>query len=409
MSFDAPDEGWPAGAPSDPARMLANLRDLANLTATDRGAQRVAWTDTWAQARRLLRSRLAELPVEVEIDEAGNLWARLVGASSRELVIGSHLDSVPDGGWLDGCLGVFAALEVLCALAVGPQPPISVSLVDWADEEGACFGLSLMGSSAATGRLEGDLLRTLSDADGVTAVQALAAHGVDVDVDVDRMPDAAQRLERACAYLELHVEQGPVLESRGLALGVVTGTLGAERWSVRFVGQAAHAGATPMDRRRDALASAARLVLEVRRLARLHGGVGTVGSIRSEPGIPTAVAGVAMAAVDQRHTDPESLAAARVSAERASRAIAAEEGVEVTWSPLFRIAPVAFNQDLIEASAAIVTALQGAEVRLPSGPLHDAANLASAGFRRPCSSFVASRGSRTHARRTLTRRTWRSR
>ena len=376
MSFDAPDEGWPAGAPSDPARMLANLRDLANLTATDRGAQRVAWTDTWAQARRLLRSRLAELPVEVEIDEAGNLWARLVGASSRELVIGSHLDSVPDGGWLDGCLGVFAALEVLCALAVGPQPPISVSLVDWADEEGACFGLSLMGSSAATGRLEGDLLRTLSDADGVTAVQALAAHGV----DVDRMPDAAQRLERACAYLELHVEQGPVLESRGLALGVVTGTLGAERWSVRFVGQAAHAGATPMDRRRDALASAARLVLEVRRLARLHGGVGTVGSIRSEPGIPTAVAGVAMAAVDQRHTDPEALAAARVSAERASRAIAAEEGVEVTWSPLFRIAPVAFNQDLIEASAAIVTALQGAEVRLPSGPLHDAANLASAGI-----------------------------
>src|ERR1019366_1234707 len=98
VSFDAPDEGWPAGAPSDPARMLANLRDLAKLTATDRGAQRVAWTDTWAQARRLLRSRLAELPVEVEIDEAGNLWARLVGASSRELVIGSHLDSVPDGG-----------------------------------------------------------------------------------------------------------------------------------------------------------------------------------------------------------------------------------------------------------------------------------------------------------------------
>jgi hydantoinase/carbamoylase family amidase len=355
--------------------MIADLRALATLTATEHGAQRVAWTETWAQARRFLRARLAELPTRVEIDEAGNLWATLEGASPHQLIIGSHIDSVPNGGWLDGCLGVFAALEVLRGVAGGPQPPISISLVDWADEEGARFGLSLMGSAAATGRLDRDLVHSLRDAEGMTAVEALAAHGV----DVDRMPRARRRLEHARGYIELHIEQGPVLDTRALALGVVTGTLGAERWAVRFDGQAAHAGSTPMDQRRDALASAARFALEVRERSRSHGGVGTVGAIHCEPGIPTAIPGRATAFVDQRHADADALAAIRAGTERASRRIAAEEGVEVSWSPLFRIAPVAFDPALIESCAEIVTELQGVDVRLPSGALHDAANLAGAG------------------------------
>jgi hydantoinase/carbamoylase family amidase len=360
---------------ADAARMLANLRALADLTGTEGGAQRVAWTDTWANARSWERDLLAELPVSVDVDEAGNLWATLEGERPEALIIGSHIDSVPDGGWLDGCLGVLSALEVLRAIAANGRPPLTVKLVDWADEEGARFGLSLIGSSAAAGTLDPELLRGLNDVNGVSAGEALSAHGV----DVGQMLAARARLQGASAYVELHIEQGPVLEARHLPLAVVTGTYGTERWAARFVGQASHAGSTPMDQRRDALEAAARLALEVRELARAHGGVGTVGRIDAEPGIPTAVAGVATALVDQRHIDADALRAVHEGAEQASRSIAEEEDVEVGWSPLFQIKPILFNQQLVDSAAAIIADLQGTEMRLPSGPLHDAARVAEAG------------------------------
>jgi putative aminopeptidase FrvX len=166
---------------ADAKRMLAELRELAQLTGTERGAQRVAWTDTWAKAREWERRLLDELPVKVEIDEAGNQWATLRGASPQALIIGSHIDSVPDGGWLDGCLGVLAALEVMRAIAAESTPPLTVRLVDWADEEGARFGLSLLGSMAAAGEIHPEFVGNLRDAEGMTARKALAAHGVDVD------------------------------------------------------------------------------------------------------------------------------------------------------------------------------------------------------------------------------------
>lgn len=355
--------------------MLADLRSLADLTGDERGAQRVAWTDTWARAREWERGLLAELPVTVEVDEAGNMWSTLEGESPEFLIIGSHIDSVPDGGWLDGCLGVLSALEVLRGLARAGPPPLTVKLVDWADEEGARFGLSLVGSAAAAGTLDPEMLSGLRDAEGTTAGDAMRAHGV----DVANMLDARSRLERAAGYIELHIEQGPVLESRDLPLGVVTGTYGTERWAVRFVGQAAHSGSTPMDQRRDALSAAARLALEVRELARERGGVGTVGRIDAEPGIPTAVAGIATALVDQRHEDAGVLADVRGRTKQASRSIAAQESVDVSWSPLFRIAPIPFDRELIESASAIVSDLQGTDARLPSGPLHDAARVAETG------------------------------
>jgi N-carbamoyl-L-amino-acid hydrolase len=359
----------------EPNRMLGDLRALAELTGTEQGAQRVAWTETWAKAREWERGLLAELPVTVEVDEAGNQWATLQGDSPETLIIGSHIDSVPDGGWLDGCLGVLSALEVLRGVAATGRPPLTVKLVDWADEEGARFGQSLVGSAAAAGTLDPDGLRELRDAEGVSAPEAMAAHGVELDT----MLNARNRLDHAISYIELHIEQGPVLEARDLPLGVVTGTYGTERWAVRFVGQAAHSGSTPMDQRRDALSAAARLALDVRELARTRGGVGTVGRIAAEPGIPTAVAGVATMLVDQRHEQADVLAEVRAEAERLSRSIAAEEKVEVGWSPLFRIAPIPFDGQLIESAAAIVADLQGSDMRLPSGPLHDAARVAEAG------------------------------
>jgi N-carbamoyl-L-amino-acid hydrolase len=355
--------------------MLGDLRALAEFSATERGAQRVAWTDTWAKAREWERGLLAQLPVTVEIDEAGNQWATLEGEKPEALIIGSHIDSVPDGGWLDGCLGVLSALEVMRGIADSGRPPVTLKLVDWADEEGARFGTSLVGSSAAAGSLDPESLRSIRDAEGTTAAEAMAAHGV----ELENMLRARSRLEGVIGCIELHIEQGPVLEARDLPLGVVTGTYGTERWAVRFTGQTAHSGSTPMDQRRDALAAAGRLALKVRELAQEHGGVATVGRIDAEPGIPTAVAGVATALVDQRHVDGKVLDHVREQAEQASRAIAAEERVEVEWSPLFRIAPIPFDEQLVESGAQAVTELQGTDMRLPSGPLHDSARVAEAG------------------------------
>jgi hydantoinase/carbamoylase family amidase len=363
------------GAGPDAARLIGDLRSLAALTATEAGAQRLAWTDTWASARAWERSVLAELPVSVEIDEAGNLWVTLAGERPEFLILGSHIDSVPDGGWLDGALGVLAGIEVMRGIAAAGRPPLTVKLVDWADEEGARFGLSLMGSSAVAGKLDPSFVAGLRDARGVGAREALAADGV----ELERMPGACGRLDGAAAYLELHIEQGPVLEARDLPLAVVTGTYGVERWAVRFQGQAAHSGSTPMDLRHDAVAGAARFALEVRAIAGDHGGVGTVGRIEAEPGIATTVAGVATALVDQRHAEARGLTAVHAEAREASRRIADEEGLEVTWSPLFRIHPIPFDTRLVDAGAQIVAELQGEEVRLPSGPLHDAAHVADSG------------------------------
>src|SRR3989440_10336396 len=225
-----------ARMPLSPSRTVAELRELQELTGDENGAQRVAWTDTWERAREWLRGKLAGLPVEEEIDQAGNQWFTLRGASERALLIGGHIDSVPNGGWLDGCLNVIAGVEVVRRLAEEGEPSVTVRLVNWADEEGARFGRSLFGSSAAAGSMDDqDELRQRRDGEGVTLPAALSEHGV----DLDRALEARAQLEGAAAYLELHIEQGPVLESLGLPLGVVLGTFGVERHQVTFRGQAA--------------------------------------------------------------------------------------------------------------------------------------------------------------------------
>ncbi|HEX2071486.1 MAG TPA: Zn-dependent hydrolase [Thermoleophilaceae bacterium] len=377
----------------DPRRTVAELGELARLTGDERGAQRLAWTPTWARAREWLRARLAELPVEVEGDAAGNLWATLPGGSPRTVVVGSHLDSVPDGGWLDGTLGVLAALAVLRRLADAGEPPLTVRLVDWADEEGARFGRSLIGSDAAAGLLDGEELAGLTDRDGVDARQALAAHGV----ELARMGEANAQLADVVAYLELHIEQGVELERRGLPVGVVSGVLGVARHAVRFQGETAHAGATALELRRDALLSAARLALEVREIARRHGGRGTSGDIAAVPGIVTAVAGEATLLVDQRHETHELLADGELRAREAADRIAADERTVVEWDTLLRTAPVPFDPLLVGIADDVVTELAGEALRIPSGALHDAAAVARAGV--PAAMlFARSIGGRSHTR-----------
>ena len=363
----------------DPARTVAELEELRRLTGDENGAQRVAWTDAWERARDWLREKVAETGAAEEIDAAGNQWFTLPGASERALLIGGHIDSVPKGGWLDGALNVMAGVEVVRRIAADTRPPLTVRLVNWADEEGARFGRSLFGSSAAAGSMN-DLeeLRQRRDANGIALPDALSEHGV----DLDRALDARSQLANAAVYLELHIEQGPVLEALDLPLGVVLGTFGVERHLVTWKGQAAHAGSTPMDRRRDALAGAAKLALEIRPIAADvgHGAVCTSGGVVCKPGIVTSVVETAEQLLDQRHLNADALARLLSLAKDASERFAREENVDVSWERIWGIEPILFDDELIELADESIREVAGTSHRLPSGPLHDAAELARAGI-----------------------------
>jgi hydantoinase/carbamoylase family amidase len=357
----------------DAARAVAGLREIARLTGNDDGAQRVAWTDTWITARDWLANELAGIDgVTVDRDEAGNTWAIAPGESERFVIVGGHLDSVPNGGWLDGTLNVVGGLEVLRALAPEPRE-LTLALVDWADEEGARFGRSLLGSSACAGTLDPDAVRGLTDRDGTALPDALAAHGV----ELDRMKESGKRLEGALAYLELHIEQGPVLEQLDLPLGAVLGTFGVQRHLVRFAGAHAHAGASPMHLRRDAFLAAARSSLAWRDDAAARDDVrATTGIVRVSPGIVTAFNGTCEVSLDQRALDADVLADMLETAKANAARIAEEEGCTVEWEQVWEIEPIPFHPELIDLADAAITEVAGTSRRLPSGPLHDAAEMA---------------------------------
>jgi len=363
----------------DPKRTVEELKELRSLTSDPNtgGAMRVAWTDTWLQARAWLREKAAGLPLEIHNDEAGNTWYTLPGKSKRALLIGGHMDSVPNGGWLDGCLNVLAGLEVLRRIndQYHGQPPVTVRLVDWADEEGARFGRSLLGSSACSGNLDPNQERNRTDKDGIRLEDALRRCGV----EIDQMTKSRKELKNAAAYLELHIEQGPVLESMKLPLGAVIGTFGVERHAIKFIGQAAHSGSTPMDKRRDALAAAAKLALEIRAIANKYGGVCTVGSCVTKPGIVTAVVGECDITLDQRHLSASKLARMYSEAVKASKRFAKEEKCDVQWSRIWQIEPILFDKQLVKMCYESCVEVAGKAHKLPSGPLHDAAEVARAG------------------------------
>jgi hydantoinase/carbamoylase family amidase len=365
--------------PVQPSRTVEELRELQQLTGDENGAQRVAWTETWEHARQWLREKVSSTGAEESVDAAGNQWFTLRGASDSAVLIGGHIDSVPNGGWLDGALNVVAGVEVLRRLAAEGKPAVTVRLVNWADEEGARFGRSLFGSSAAAGSMaDQDELRARRDAAGIALPDALREHGVDLDSALD----ARSELDGASAYLELHIEQGPVLEAMDLPLGVVLGTFGVERHQVTFRGQAAHAGSTPMDKRRDALAGAARLELEIREIAKRtgEGAVCTMGGVVTKPGIVTSVVETAECLLDQRHLDAAKLGSMLDAAKQASEEFAREESIDVEWARIWSIEPILFDDALIELADESIKEVAGASHRLPSGPLHDAAEVARAGI-----------------------------
>jgi N-carbamoyl-L-amino-acid hydrolase len=359
-------------------RTVAELKELRALTGDENGAQRVAFTPTWIKAREWYQKKLESLPVEIHRDAAGNLWTTLRGASEKCLLIGGHIDSVPNGGWLDGCLNVMAGVEILRRINAqyGGKPPVTVRLVDWADEEGARFGKSLFGSSACSGNLDMKEARGLVDKQGIKLPDALK----NVGIDFEHVKNSGKELKNAAAYLELHIEQGPVLLDLNLPLGAVLGTFGVERHAITFHGQAAHSGSTPMNRRKDAFLAAAKMSPEIYKIAERSGnGVCTIGSCTTKPGIVTSVVEECRITLDQRHLDAAKLARMLHEAKQASERFAEEGNVRVSWERLWQIAPRPFNDELIALCDESIRETCGQSHRLPSGPLHDAAEVAAAG------------------------------
>ena len=357
----------------DASRVIADLRELDRRTGGPEGARRVCWGPEWTEARRFLEELLGELDLTPEVDEAGNLWAYLEGEGEPALAVGSHLDSVPQGGWLDGALGVMAAVGVLRSWAEsGERPPRTVALVDWADEEGARFGRSLFGSSAAAGTLVPDEVSGLRDADGHGIDEVLAESGV----ELEKAPLAASRLERLGALIELHIEQGPVLESEGIPIAAVSGTVGIERWRFLFEGHASHAGTTPMGQRHDAGLAAATVALEAERIADAHNGVATTGSLQLRPGAPTVVPGEANLVVDLRNRETGALSEMLEEVEAAAQGAAENRGCYCVVDRLWRIDPVDFDPGLVGLAREVCKEVAGSDRVLVSGALHDAAEIA---------------------------------
>lgn len=363
------------------ARVIADLRELAALTTDERGAQRVAWGPVWRKTREWFAGKLDEIGVAWELDGAANCWATLPGASTKSLVIGSHLDSVPGGGWLDGVLGVIAGLEVLRGAKAAGVPPMTIRVVDWADEEGARFGRSLAGSSASAGTLDPHAeLAHLVDRAGVKLPDALAENGVTLE-SMLTAKDYFAGLD-AAAYLELHIEQGPVLEEMGEPVGVVLGTMGVERHMLRFVGQAAHSGAAPIHLRKDAFLAAAEFAIACRDISTRHSGpeprtrvVATCGVVKVEPNFVTAVPGATEISIDMRALDAGVLARMYAEAREASERAAETHHVEVKWTRIWEIPPRLFDETLLGFVRASVREVTGRAPELPSGPLHDAAEM----------------------------------
>lgn len=364
-------------------RVIADLEELAELTEDERGAQRVAWGPVWRKTRDWFAGKLErELGIVPERDGAANLWATLPGASPRSLVIGSHLDSVPGGGWLDGCLGVLAGLEVLRRALAAGKPPVTLRLVDWADEEGARFGRSLTGSAASAGALDAHKeLAHLTDRQGVKLPDALAENGVTL-TSMATAADYFARLD-AAAYLELHIEQGPVLQEMKKPVGVVLGTMGVERYNLRFQGQAAHSGAAPIHLRKDAFLAAAEFALACREISVKYSGrsprtrvVATCGVVKVEPNFVTAVPGSTEISIDLRALDARVLQRMLADARKAAARAAKKHLVEVSWSPLIHITPRLFDDTLMGFVRGAVKQVTGSAPELPSGPLHDASEMA---------------------------------
>lgn len=356
-------------------RVIADLKDLAAMTSDENGAQRVAWTPTWQKAREWFAAKASEAGAEVTIDAAGNSWAKITGISSDAVAFGSHLDSVPNGGWLDGALGAVVALEVLRRYGKsGATPTKTILAVNWADEEGARFGRSLVGSSAACGTLDVADISGLIDNDGVKLVDALKAY----HVDLANISQAHEQLKQKNIqqYLELHIEQGPVLESMKKQAACVSGITGVERHYIVFKGQASHAASFPTLMRQDAFLAAAQTALAFKEIALKYNGVCTIGKVSVKPNAVNIVPETCIISLDQRSIDAEVLKKMHAESHDAAAQAAKDQGVSVHWEKIWTMAPTIFDERLAELCKQSIEEETGDPTTIFSGPLHDAGEMA---------------------------------
>jgi hydantoinase/carbamoylase family amidase len=353
-------------------RMLADLDALDRIGRTEAGLFRVAWSPAYREGLEWLRGRFAEAGLATAEDAATNMWGRWQVGDGPALLLGSHIDTVPNGGKFDGAFGVLAALEVTRTLReAGITPPFPLAVVAWADEEGAHFGTGFFGSMAFVGTPIVDDYVTIA---GPSARETLAASGVRLD---DLASVAAQR-ESVGAYLEMHIEQGPRLEAAGGELAVVTGICGIERHEWHITGHPSHAGSTPFPLRRDAGMAMARAMAAQRDVARATGPevVATVGRLSVTPDVPNIIPGTATFSAEFRDISPTILQAAQAAYTQRIHAICAEEHVTALSRPLLIMPPTPMHPAMMETLAAACGEIGVTAMRLPSGPGHDAGILA---------------------------------
>ena len=375
-------------------RLQADLEALAAMTSPDRPYTRRAFSDLDRQARAWLIARMIDADLAVGVDAAGNVIGRRVGRADRPpLMIGSHLDTVQDGGRFDGIVGVLAGLEAVRCLGAGGHVlgrPLEV--VNFTCEEPSEFGLSTVGSRVMAGKLDGAAAARLVDGQGGTLAAALDSVGG----RADRLETARRAPGSVARYLELHIEQSASLDRAGLPVGVVTAIAAPSRFRVTVRGRQDHAGGTPMGARRDALAAAAELVLLVERLAAEvgQGMVGTVGRLEVRPNMVNVVPGEVHALADFRGIEPAAIARTLERFEHGVRELAARREVAVDLQPIVREAPLVIEPAMADTATAAAAALGIPTRRLVSGASHDANHLAAlcpVGLL-----FVACRDGRSH-------------
>jgi hydantoinase/carbamoylase family amidase len=349
-------------------RLVADIQAAAQYGGHGTGVTRLAWSKELQDVQAWLTKKLEELELEVELDAAGNLIGRWQAGAAKAIAVGSHLDTVPTGGRYDGALGVLSGLEAIRLLKErGFEPQRPLWLISFMDEEGARFGAALFGSRAFVGK---DLreLGERRDADGISLGEAM----LELGFDFQRVP-SARRVDELGGYLELHIEQGPVLESEGVEIGIVTGIVGLIGFRARFVGEANHAGTTPMRMRRDALCGAATAVLALRDAGRARDDITTnVGIISAEPGGFNVVPGAAEFTIDVRSATEEGYATLEPLVRETLGRIAAEEDLELELSEAYRLEPLPLAPELIDVLEQAAGAVGATSMRMPSGAGHDA-------------------------------------
>jgi beta-ureidopropionase / N-carbamoyl-L-amino-acid hydrolase len=380
-----------AAATVNRARLEADLEELAGFRLPNApGWTRPVFSAPYLESRDWVAARMADAGLSVSRDGAGNLVGSLPGGEGQCLVAGSHTDTVQGGGRFDGPLGVLAAIEAArCIVERGHRLRHQLRVVDFLGEEPNEFGVSCVGSRAVAGNLGREQL-DLRDPGGRTLAEALQAAGA----RPERIATVAWRPGEVAGYLELHIEQGPVLETAGVPLGIVSGIAGIARARAIFKGRADHAGTTPMSSRHDALAGAAEVVLAVERLASGDDGVGTCGRLDAQPGALNVVPGVAEVGLEFRSIDPAWLDSRLDLLEAAVVEAGARRGVDASLTRLSRTEPVATSVEVRSAIERAIGGLGLAWLPLASGAGHDAVQMARLG---PVGMiFVPSRDGRSH-------------